>query len=95
MLAHEIIKQKPQNIVTFLDQEDDDILKEFRCTGCGRFLFEYYGGVRLIMPGGITIDMLDIVGRPKSIVCKNKRKVKMPNGQQYEVKCNIKYFVIG
>ena len=42
---------KPQNITLWLDDSNDNILKAFRCSICGRIVFEYYSSVRMIIPG--------------------------------------------
>lgn len=96
MLTHEIITGKPQEIVLILDQTRDNILKSFRCSSCGRILLEYYGGVKLLMPGNIEVDWLDVTGRPKIIQCKNKMTIKTADGKEMQgVKCRAKYYVIG
>ena len=88
-----------QNITAVLDQAADDILKDFRCNSCGKIVFQYYGQTKLILPGQIDIQWLEIVGRPKLIQCKNRRFILLRNdyGQEreVEVKCKTLYFVIG
>ena len=94
MLAHEILKHKTQTIVTIIDQSQDGILKDYKCVCCGRTLFQYYGAVKLIMPGEVEIEWLDIVGRPKLVQCKNKRTIYV-DGRWLEVKCKTMYYIIG
>lgn len=94
MLAHEITKGHPQGIVTFLDTEADKILKDFRCPCCGRIVFQYYGGIKLMMPGEVAVPWIDIVGAPKPIQCKNKRRIDI-DGREVIVKCKTVFYVIG
>lgn len=95
MLAHEILAGSTQSITAILDQQADKILKDFRCNACGRIIFQYYGSIKLIMPGGVELDWIDIVGRPKPIQCKNQRLVTLPGGKEVKTKCKTVYYVIG
>lgn len=94
MLAHEILTGVTSKITVLLDTAKDDILKDFRCTCCGRVVFQYYGNVNLMLPGGTTVEWIDIVGRPKPIQCKNKRRI-MVDGREVETRCKTIYYVIG
>lgn len=42
---------KPQQILIMIDPEQDRVRKHFRCPVCGCIVFDYYGGVKLIMNG--------------------------------------------
>ncbi|UOF78677.1 hypothetical protein [Caudoviricetes sp.] len=95
MLAHEILTGKPQAITTILDATRDSLLKDFKCNCCGRIVFQYYGGIMLLIPGELQVEWIDIVGRPKPIQCKNKRLVRTVEGREVEVKCKTMYFVVG
>ena len=97
MLAHESLTGNTQNITAFIDATRDNILKDFRCNCCGSIVFQYYGGIELILPGEVSVDWIDIVGRPKPIQCKNKnRKVLDPQtGNEENRKCKTIYYVIG
>lgn len=95
MLAHEIITGKQQGIIAFLDTTIDNILKDFKCNCCGRIVFQYYGGIQMLIPGELAVDWIDVVGRPKPIQCKNKRMVRTGDGRDVEVKCKTMYFVVG
>lgn len=101
MLAHEIITGVQQKITVMLDQTTDDILKEFRCNGCGAIMFQYYGSIKLLLPGAVELPWINVVGRPMPIMCKNKsRKILVPDeyGESMKeliVKCKTTYYVIG
>lgn len=96
MLAHESITGTPQNITVFLDASRDNILKDFRCVACGHIVFQYYGGVNMLVPGETDVEWIEVVGRPKPIQCKTKRReVTMPDGSTEYKTCKTIYYLIG
>lgn len=40
---------KPQGMLVMIDPTEDKIRKHFRCPVCGCIVFDYYGGIKLIM----------------------------------------------
>ena len=84
-----------QNITIMLDQKQDDVLKPLYCICCGNIVLEYYGGVKLIMPGYVEVDWLDIVGRPYKVQCKNRYHKTYISGKEVRGKCRAVYHVIG
>ena len=93
MLTHETKSKTKEGIIVVLDRRADDVLKKFKCSACGRTVFQYYGGVKIIMPGKIEKDWLDVVGRTEPVMCRNKRKVEL-NNRIIEVKCKIMYYPV-
>jgi hypothetical protein len=85
MLAHEYVVGKTQKIIVILDQTEDGLLKSF----------QYYGGIKLLMPGGVDVPWLNVVGVPKIIQCKNKREVTLNDERKVLPLCKIIYYVIG
>lgn len=93
MLAHEIQSKKKEGTIVLLDRRADDILKDFKCSSCGRTAFQYYGQVKVILPGHVEKEWLDVVGRPEPIMCRNKRYVQL-NNRSVEVKCKVMYYPV-
>lgn len=56
-----------EEVKVYLDQENQKLLKKFRCVGCGGVVFEYYGATRVIIAGAAEPE----ISAPVRIQCKS------------------------
>lgn len=86
-----LIKQKSSTkpvTTVVLSDTDEDYLKPFHCTVCGKTVFEYKGRQEILIPGqpeGVSIGN-------KIIECHGMLTV-YKNGQRINTRCNTRYFV--
>lgn len=80
-------KSKPVITVVLVDT-DDDYLKQFHCTVCGKIVFEYKGRTQILLPG--QPDALK--GGNKIIECHGMLSV-YKQGERINTRCNTRYFV--
>lgn len=72
MALIDINDYKPQHITVILDQTEDRIRKPLYCVCCRNVVFEYYGGVKIILFGEYneqtnrTEAVLDETGNEKT-----------------------------
>lgn len=101
---------KPQSIPIMIDPKSDQIRKHFRCPTCGRIVFDYFGGVKLLMNGeanddidrdgrivrgGAEVDWLDTVGEPFILECSGRLQVYRADGSPMRIPCKTKFLKIG
>jgi hypothetical protein len=79
-----------REITVWLDErkENEKILKQFRCCVCGKVVFEYYGKLKMILPGGHSVS------EPKVIQCKGRISGNNQFGQWENTSCNTKYYIV-
>lgn len=51
MAAIDIKDYEPQAVTVILDQNEDRVRKSFHCIVCCNTVFEYYGGIKIILFG--------------------------------------------
>ncbi len=96
---------KPQHITIMLDQTIDRQKKIYRCNVCGNPIFNYYGGVRLEMPGlfdadqniidGDSTDWFGKIGVPDEVICGGRVIVQNADGTKSKIRCSTHYYRIG
>ncbi len=95
---------KPQSLIVVIDPIQDRIRKHFKCPVCGNTAFDYYGGLKLIMPGyddvgeptGETeVDWFKTIGVPFPIQCQNGLSVTLDNGERKKIKCKTMLLKVG
>jgi len=72
-------------ISIWLDNIDDDILKDFHCLVCGQVAFQYYSDVRMIIPGNDHQYMK----APTVVQCRQR----MFNKAGFKVQCKTLYVI--
>ena len=102
MMVPATFKNKSPEISIWLDDTDDDVLKKFHCSVCGKTVFEYYGHIKGIIAGRHNQK------RPKVIQCNNlvildnvsKQVVNVPmdefgknRNRYFKAKCHTKYWI--
>lgn len=89
MLQPTILSGQREAISVWLDNASENALKQFRCTVCGKVVFEYYSDIKIIMAGehnGVTKKA------PLVIQCHGAITV-MKDGQPITSRCKVKYQV--
>lgn len=89
------VRPTKRKVIVILDRSEDDVLKPFYCVLCGCAAFEYYGGVKFILPGQVEQPWVDIVGKPTIIHCKSRYRKRETENQEIRAKCQAAYQVIG
>lgn len=95
MLMQEVVTTTDQRIIVMLDPTRDDVLKPMYCLCCGSIVLEYYGSVKMVLPGEVEIEWIDVVGRPNTIYCKNRIRRRRADGSEVRGKCKARYNIIG
>jgi hypothetical protein len=92
---------RPQSVMVMVDDNDDEVLKHFRCPNCGNIVFDYCGATKLIMGGRYDRDTMmidgqtavgDGFGRPTRVECQGRVLVAYPNGRTGKIRCGNVFY---
>ena len=110
MATQRIEVYTPQQTLIMLDPTMDRIRKHKRCDTCGNIVFDYYGGIKLIMPcefdywedgrtkddmTGEEVDWFETLGVPYPIECSGRLTGLRKDGSTTKVRCKQLFFKIG
>lgn len=77
-----------KKVSVWLDNEKSDELKKFRCTTCGKIVFEYYSDLKIIIPG----EMEEAKKSPIVVQCHGSME-EWKGGTQVKTHCTAKYWI--
>lgn len=99
-----ISEYKPQTISIIIDATMDRVRKHFRCSVCGCIVFDYFGGLKLLVYGDFIddgerdvqeVDWLEKLGVPTPIKCPGRFPAILPDGKVTKARCNTVYLKVG